>query len=193
MSEEEHEWLTSTLHALDHASRLVETAREVPDFGGLASDPEDVPAAELCADAMRYTIVVAKEVAGVPADRLHTETVAALRGLPEAHHTGQSSGEPAVAADDLLIRLERCAKSLAELGTSHRSATLNGVASRALRASEAIARVDGMRRLEMLAHHSWRSATHLLGCGTHNRNRQESPFAQAVARSGQTPVNPYNG
>jgi phosphate:Na+ symporter len=38
MSEEEQEWLTSKLHALDHASRLVETAREVSDFGGLASD-----------------------------------------------------------------------------------------------------------------------------------------------------------
>ena len=180
MSEEEQEWLKSTLHALDHASRLVETAREVPDFGGLASDTEDVRAAELCAEAMRYTIIVAKEVAGVPADRLHTGTVAALRGLSEAHHAGQSSEEPAIGVDDLLIRLERCAKSLAELRTSHRSATLNGVASRALTASEAIARVDGMRRLEMLAHHSWRSAIHLLGRGTQNRNIHESPFASST-------------
>src|SRR5262249_10210086 len=102
MSEEKKARLTRTFHALGPASRLVETAREVPDFGGLTSDPEDVRASELCADAMRYT-------------------VAALRGLSETHHTGQSPAEPAVAADDLLIQLERCAKSLAEFRASHRN------------------------------------------------------------------------
>jgi phosphate:Na+ symporter len=37
VSEEEQRRLTSTLHALDHASRLAETAREAPDFKGLVA------------------------------------------------------------------------------------------------------------------------------------------------------------
>jgi phosphate:Na+ symporter len=38
-SEEEQERLTSTLHALDHASRLAETAREAREFKELANAP----------------------------------------------------------------------------------------------------------------------------------------------------------
>jgi phosphate:Na+ symporter len=52
-SESEQERLTSTLFALDHASRLAEVAAEKGDLASSASGPEDVRAAELCAEAMR--------------------------------------------------------------------------------------------------------------------------------------------
>jgi phosphate:Na+ symporter len=40
-SEEEQERLTSTLHALDHASRLAEVAGEKGEFGMVPAGPED--------------------------------------------------------------------------------------------------------------------------------------------------------
>jgi phosphate:Na+ symporter len=70
-----------------------------------------------------------------------------------------------MSTDDALIQLEHCAKTLGELRSSHRSATLNAVASGALTASEAIVRVDTVRRLDALAHHAWRSAAQLVGRG----------------------------
>src|SRR5262249_36357659 len=49
-SQQEEVRLTSTLHALDHASRLAEVAGEKAEFGPAAGGPEDVRAAELCAE-----------------------------------------------------------------------------------------------------------------------------------------------
>jgi phosphate:Na+ symporter len=64
-----------------------------------------------------------------------------------------------------LTKLEQCAKTLGELRSAHRSATLSAAATGALTADEAIVRVDTVRRLEALAHHAWRSAAHLVGAG----------------------------
>src|SRR5215475_14133910 len=52
-SEDEQERLTSTLHALDHSSRLAEVAGEIGDFGFMRGGAADVRAAGLCAEAMR--------------------------------------------------------------------------------------------------------------------------------------------
>jgi phosphate:Na+ symporter len=155
------------LHALDHASRLAETAKEAPEFSVLARAPEDVRAAGLCADAMRFATIVAKQVAGVTADRFDAAPIEPPRKLRGSPNTNPASEQPAL--DDAFIRLEHCAKSLDELRSNHRSTTLKAVANGALTASEAIISVDVVRRLEALAHHAWRSAAHLLGRGTQNQ------------------------
>lgn len=169
VSEEEQTRLTSTLHALDHASRLAETAKETPEFSTLAGAPEDIRAAGLCADAMRFATIVAEQVAGVTAGRFDAAAIEPPRKLRGSPDTNPASEEPAISLDDVFIGLEHCAKSLDELRSNHRSATLKAVANGALTASEAIISVDVVRQLEALAHHAWRSAAHLLGRGTQNQ------------------------
>src|SRR5262249_36827248 len=65
-SEDEQRQLTSTLHALDHASRLAETAREANDFGAAGTQAGDARAIQLCAEAMRLAATIAREVATLP-------------------------------------------------------------------------------------------------------------------------------
>ena len=136
-SEDEQERLTSTLFALDYASRLAEVASTDGEFNSrsAATGSEDLRAAELCAKAMRHAAVIAGEVAALP------ETP-----------TNRTMGD-----------LEQCATALHELQPVHRTATLGSVAGGALSADEAIARVDTVRRLDALAHHAWRCAAHLVG------------------------------
>ncbi len=62
-TDDEQRRVTSTLHALDHATRLAEIAGEA----GLKTPkggPEDLRAAELCADAMQNAAAIAGEVVG---------------------------------------------------------------------------------------------------------------------------------
>jgi phosphate:Na+ symporter len=61
-----------------------------------------------------------------------------------------------------MVQLEGCAKTLGELQPAYRRATLGSVASGALSADDAIARVDRFRWLEALARHAWRSAAYLM-------------------------------
>src|SRR5262249_20926358 len=150
-SEDEQRRLTSTLHALDHASRLAETARERGDFGATGTQPGDARAMQLCAEAMQRAAAIAREVATLPDGHPHTVPLAAKRETPVAPDAGAAS------TDEVLMRLERCAKTLAELQRAHRNATLSAVASGALTGGEAIARVDAVRRLTAFAHHAWRS------------------------------------
>jgi phosphate:Na+ symporter len=164
-SEDEQERLTSTLHALDHAARLAETAGDGADFGTPTRGPEDIRAAEACAEAMRDAAALAGEVATLPASFDH-----AVPGKPGGNPKGPFNPEkelPATGAttEQTLAQLEECAKALGELRKGHRSATLSSVANGALSADEAIARVDAVRRLEALAYHAWRSAAHLVGRG----------------------------
>jgi phosphate:Na+ symporter len=51
--------LTSTLHALDQASRLAETASEEGGFETASGDPGEVRAVKLCAEAVRNTALIA--------------------------------------------------------------------------------------------------------------------------------------
>ena len=138
-SEEEQERLTRTLHALDHASRLSEVASEKGELASGPSGSDDVRAAGLCAEAMRYAVAIADEVGALPD--------AAERATPV----------------ETLAQLEHCAKALRDLRAVHRKVTLSSVAAGAMSADEAIARVDTVRRLEALARHAWRSAAHLVG------------------------------
>jgi phosphate:Na+ symporter len=145
-TEDEQRRLTSTLHALDHASRLAETAVGI-DFATLRGGPDDARARQLCADAMRIATAVADDVAVLPG----------IETSPEA------SAAKALSNDKALVQLERCARELEELQRAHRSATLSAVANGTLTADAAIVRVDALRSLQALVRHAWRSTVHLVG------------------------------
>ena len=52
-SEEGHAWYTSTVHALDHASRLAEAVGAMAKTGLATDGPEELSAAAICARSMR--------------------------------------------------------------------------------------------------------------------------------------------
>jgi phosphate:Na+ symporter len=160
-SEDEQRRLTSALHALDHASRLAETARERRDFGAAGTHPGDARALQLCAEAVQLAAAIAREVATVPDGHPHTAPTAAKREAVVIPDAGPDV--PAVSAEQTLSRLQHCATALGELRRAHRSETLGAVANGTLTAGDAVARVDAVRVLEALTHHAWRSAAHLIG------------------------------
>jgi phosphate:Na+ symporter len=153
--EDEQRRVTSTLHALDHATRLAEAAGGEAALAPAKGGPEDARAAELCAEAMQCASIVAGEAAAEPAD--------GGRGSPQAKESPEAAAKPAPPA--ALIRLEEAAKELGALRLAHRRATLGKVATGELTADEAIARVDAVTRFEALARHAWRSAAYLAGYG----------------------------
>jgi phosphate:Na+ symporter len=149
-TDDEQRRLTSTLHALDHAARLAETAGGM-GFGAVRGAADDVRAGELCADAMRITASVADDVATPP-------------GIaPSPPASPGTSGTKTPSAHEALVQLERCATELENLQLSHRRATLGAVADGTLTADAAITRVDTLRNLQALAQHAWRSTLHLVG------------------------------
>ena len=155
-SGEEQERLTSTLHALDHASRLAEVASEKGELRSVPRGSEDVRAAELCAEAMRNAVLIAGEVGALPDGPDPAAPVEPLDGEKEVAGNGAPT-------EQAMLQLEHCAITLSELQRAHRKATLSSVAGGAVSANEAIARVDTVRRLEALARHAWRSAAQLVG------------------------------
>src|SRR5215469_16664457 len=157
-SEDERQRLTSTLHALDHASRLAEVSGEKGEFGPVPGGSDDAAAARLCAEAMRNAVLIAGEVGALPDAQ---NRPAPVEGL-DREKEGAASG---AGTEQAVVQLEHCAKTLRELQLAHRQAILGSVAVGAVNADEAMARVDTVRRLEALARHAWRSATHLVGNG----------------------------
>lgn len=142
--------LTSTLHALEHAARLVEVVAEGGGPVQTADVAHDRRAAELCAKAMR----AAQAVGG---------SITAESALsPQAAPISWSVSSEVAAA---LAETEGAARELEALQRDDRAATLAAVAPGKLTAAEAFARIDANRRLDRIAHHAWRSAAHLLGRG----------------------------
>jgi phosphate:Na+ symporter len=164
-SEDEQSRLTSTLHALDHATHLAETAGEEAKLGTPAGGPEDMRAAEICAEAMRAAASLAAEVVALPAPPDDALAIEKEGGPKGPFHSEKELPAAETSTEQTLTQLEQCAKALRELRKDHRSATLSSVASGGLSADEAITRVDAVRRLEALAYHAWRSAAHLVGRG----------------------------
>src|SRR5262245_57117387 len=160
-SEDEQRRLTSTLHALDHASRLAEMAREKRDFGAAGTQPGDARAMQLCAEAMQLAAAIAREVSTLPDGHPNTVSPTVKRKTPATPNADPDV--PAISAEQTLSQLQHCATALGELRRAHRSETLGAVANGTLTASDAVARVDAVRILEALAHHAWRSAAHLIG------------------------------
>src|SRR5208282_3619062 len=159
-SEDEQRRLTCTLHALEHASRLAETAGEDAALRTTDGGPDDARAAQLCEDAMRDAAAVAGEVAALSAAGSDAPSVGSRHKTTESSSVTLNSHT--TSTEETLARLERCAKALAELRRTHRSTTLSAVATGTLTADEAIVRVDIVRRLEGLAHHAWLSAAQLV-------------------------------
>jgi phosphate:Na+ symporter len=155
-SDDEQRRLTSTLHALDHASRLAETANGNIDSWTLRSSPDNARARQLCAEAMLSATAIAGEVEA---------PLTGLRPTPASPGADATSAAAAVSTEEALVRLERSATQLEEMQRSYRSATLGAVADGTLSADAAILRVETVRSLQALAYHAWRSAAHLVGRG----------------------------
>jgi phosphate:Na+ symporter len=164
-SEKEQGRLTSTLHALDHASRLADTVGEGAEFATPTAGPDDMRVAEMCAQAMRGAATLAAEVTAPAASPGHTVPIAPGSGPKGPFDPEKELLATGASTEQTLAQLAHCAKTLRGLQKDHRSATLSSVASGALTADDAIARVDAVRRLEALAYHAWRSAAHLVGRG----------------------------
>jgi phosphate:Na+ symporter len=155
-SDDEQRRLTSTLHALDHAVRMAETASGEVDFGTVRAGPDEARAGLMCADAMRSAAAVAGEVEALPGIEELLRATAASRGVNATYGAATASTEEALA------QLKHCASGLAQLQPSHRRATLGAVANGTLTADAAIVRVDTVRSLEALSRHVWRSVAHLV-------------------------------
>lgn len=149
-TEAERHRMTSTLHALDHASRLLDEVAEGALTGQPAEGAEGLRAAALCTEAMR----AAQAIGG----SITSECALSARAAPIGW-----SVSPEVAG--ALAEVEGAAKALDALQRDHRAATLAAVAPGQLTAAEALARIEAARRLDRMAHHAWRSAAHLLGRG----------------------------
>jgi phosphate:Na+ symporter len=158
-TEDEQRRLTNTLHALDHASRLAETAGAGLELAKSNPDSDDARAAQLCAEAMQRASSIAHKIAALP----EAHPVRIRDGLAGATDT---ENPVETAAQEQVAELQRCANALSELRRTHRSATLSDVAKGSLTADQAIVRVDTVRNLEALTNHAWRSAAHLVGLGS---------------------------
>ncbi|MBN9260078.1 MAG: Na/Pi cotransporter family protein [Hyphomicrobium sp.] len=145
--------MASTLHALDHASRLVEVLAAGRLPGRAAGAPHDLRAAELCNKAMRATQVVGGSII--------SESALSARAAPISWSV---SSEVAAA----LAEVEGATRALDALQRDHRAATLASVASGKRTAADALEQIETVRRLHQMAHHAWRSAAHLLGRGAHD-------------------------
>ncbi|WP_407150092.1 Na/Pi cotransporter family protein [Bradyrhizobium sp. ORS 86] len=158
-SEDGQQRLISTLHALDHASRLAEMANGDISLNVPGGGPEDIRAAELCAEAMRSAAAIARGVVAPARD------TASSQAIPASHGADALAGPRAIPADEAIAELERCVTQLDAMLPIHRRATLGAVASGTLSADVALVRVETVRSLDALSHHAWRSAAHLVGRG----------------------------
>ena len=101
-TEDEQRRRASTLHALDHATRLAEMADEQPDIAAaVKGGAEDARAAELCEEAMKSATAVVREVAeeaalsDAAAPIQVEDTPDALSALGEARATREVARRPA--------------------------------------------------------------------------------------------------
>lgn len=158
-TDDEQRRLTSTLHALDHASRLTDLANARDNPGPADGGPEDIRARELCAEVMRSAAAIARGVA------VSTGIDGAPHPVPAAHAGDAMAGPRANPPDEAIAELERCMAQLGEMLQAHRSGTLGAVANGSLTADAALLRVEAVRNLQALSQHAWRSAAHLVGRG----------------------------
>jgi phosphate:Na+ symporter len=147
-SEDERQWFIGTLHALDHVRRLAESIEESAKLGASLDSPDERRAVDLYTDAMRSTAESAVLLEHVTVE--HTAVAA------------RDGDRPA----EIIERLARCSKELAELRIKHRRTTLDSVAAGKLTTSDAIANVEAVRLLDQRAHHAWRATAHLDGIVT---------------------------
>jgi phosphate:Na+ symporter len=151
--------LTATMHALDHAARLAELATET-DTWTVHDGAEAIRATQLCADALKCAAeITARVAAAVPGFRISDDMQRKALSPEPSDAPTIGSGPP---LQEALLRLEQCAKDLHSLQKDYRVATLGAIASGSMTASEAMVSVDNVRRMDAIAHHTWRSAAQLV-------------------------------
>ena len=149
-SKEEELRLTSTLHALDHATRFADIAQEEPALAVAKGGSENARVLQSCEEALQSAALAVSDVAGETAFSNAAEPIKSL----DAPNAASALG-----------KVQQRAQALRDLCRADRGTTLGAVAKGLLTAEEAMARVDLVRRLDALAHHAWRSAVHLHGRG----------------------------
>ncbi|MDI9240710.1 Na/Pi symporter [Lysobacter sp. LF1] len=152
-SKTEQERLTRTLHALDEASRVAEIAGEPGGLGAASSEPDDMRGTALCMKAMACAIRIAHHVGALPGDP-HDES----GHVPDLRADG-------VAIASAMSELQHNANALRELQRAHRTKVLASVAAGTVSANDATARVETLRRLEVLARHARLCAEYLVEGG----------------------------
>lgn len=157
-TEAERHRMTSTLHALEHASRLIEILGEGESARTGPAASHDPRAAALCEQAMRATQTISASITAESALTVQAEPI------------GWAASAEVAAA---LAEAEKASTALDAMQRDHRAATLAAVAPGELTATDAFARIDATRRIDRIVHHAWRSAAHLLG--------RASPRAGATA------------
>jgi len=148
-TESERFRMTSTVHALDHTTRLVEILRgeDLEVASGAAYDPDAVFLSQRAMSAAHL-------IAG---------SITAEAGLSAG--AGTIGWAVPAELDAVLAEAEATARELAALQRAQRTTLLASVAPGRLTAAEALARIDAARKLERIAYHIWRAAAHLLGRG----------------------------
>jgi phosphate:Na+ symporter len=149
-TDEERFRLTSTMHALEHSSRLVEILEQFRLPGHLSRAAGDVPMAALCVHAMSAVQMVSASITA--------ETALTILAEPISWTVSAEIGAA-------LIEAERLAKELGILQRDYRATILASVTPGKLTATEALTLIDAARQLDQIAHHAWRSSAHLLGRG----------------------------
>lgn len=142
--------MTSTLHALDHTSRLVEVLAASGLPRPLSGEAGDRDAAALCERVMRAAETVANSIT--------TESAISEQASP----IGWSLSPEMAAA---LSKAEAAASELKANQRDYRTKTLAAVAPGQLSAADALAQIDAARALDRIANHAWRATAHLLGRG----------------------------
>lgn len=140
--------MTSTLHALDHTSRLVELLSEQGRQRAPTGRSYDQRIAALCTNAMRAAQIVANAITA--------ESALSAKAAP----IGWAVTPNVVTA---LADMKSAAEHFNLLQRDHRSETLAAVAPGELTAADAFARIETVRRLDRIVQHAWRAATHLTG------------------------------
>jgi len=155
-SKEEELRLTSTLHALDHASRFADIAREELPFEGSKDGSGDARVVQFCEETLGSAAAAVSEVADETA-------------LSDAAEPIRSLDTPGVTS--ALTKVQQGVQALGDLRRAHRSTTLGAVAKGLFTVEEAMTRVDFVRRLDAAAYHAWRAAAHLNGRGDEHPQR----------------------
>ena len=147
--------MTSTLHALDHISRLAENLAGVALPGQQARTRHDVRQAELCGRVMRSAQTIGASIS--------TEAALSEQATPIGWNVSDQVGAA-------LVEAEAAAKELALIEREYRAATLVAVAPGGLTAADALLQIDNARWIARITHHASRSAAHLLGRGKVERS-----------------------
>lgn len=178
---EERQRLTSALHALDHASRLVDNIRDEPPamIDEHVADPTWGPASIVAGDRQ------AARSAGLCANVLQRAGAIAGSVADPDPANGPTAAERSAAVDEMT----RLAGQLADLRRTHRAKTLEE-AGVVVRPEDAIHRVETVKRLDRLAYHAWRAALHLSGSTMTHPPHEPAHLDIAPDATPPAPANP---